>query len=422
MSSISNLPVLVLISTPSLGSVERPTERDIDRRALLEISPDREELFMGKKSINEIRQSLKLRTGPTAGHWLYQTKQRANVNFRDATARTSTLIHRVNNDENTPVDVPNNVRRILSTVSLNRSPMPTPMTRIENGIPVGREATGVTVWGSFILSTRDKLISPRPLGPTHILVVHTAPLSLSKAGKSTLPRPSRGDATKPSFPNVDIPINDLLFLLNVPNLVTVDGHCPLPRRLHKELPRALLRVPHLETIHEVVVYLHTMNQAELFRALVPEWMRDLMHPLPVAAPPAPKDTMSIFSPKKQRSAASLFGILSPSKPSSSASSTYSFDTLASGMSGHSGELLPVLERTSDSIARDIVDSLPFFSDEDPKNDELVSALSTLNALKANLEFFGYFGKAVWDELEASLAVLRRSLVRRAAVITPEEET
>ncbi|KAJ7130402.1 hypothetical protein C8R44DRAFT_731927 [Mycena epipterygia] len=404
MSSIANLPILVLASSPS-----RPLEREIDRRALLEISPDREELFMGKKSIDEIRQALKLRTGPPAGHWLYQTKQRANVNFRDATARTSTLIRRVS-DENDPGSA---VRRVLSTSSLNRSPMP--MTRIENGMPVGRETSGVTVWGSFILSTRKKLISPRPLGPTHILVVHAAPLSVSKSGKTTLPRA----ATKPSFPNVDIPINDLLFLLNVPNLVTVDGHCPLPRRLHKELPRALLRVPHLETIHELIVYFHTMNQAELFRKLVPEWMRDLMHPLPAAAP-APKDAASIiFSPKKQRGPASLFSLLAPSKLSSSASSTHSLDTLESGMSGHSSEA-PAVERTSDSIARDIVDSLPFFSDEDPKNDELVSTLSTLNALRDNLECLGYFGKSVWDELEASLAILTRSLVHRAAVIDQEE--
>ncbi|KAJ7439470.1 hypothetical protein FB451DRAFT_1192100 [Mycena latifolia] len=424
MSSISNLPVLVLASTPTLASPgERLTEREIDRRALLEISPDREELFMGRRSIDEIRQALKLRTGPPAGHWLYQTKQRANVNFRDATARTSTLIHRVNNDENVPEDTSNIIRRVLSTASLNRVPRPTPMTRIENSMPVGREGSGVTVWGSFVLSTRNKLISPRPLGPTHILVVHTAPLSVSKSGKTTLPRPSKGDATKPSFPNVDIPINDLLFLLNVPNLVTVDGHCPLPRRLHKELPRALLRVPHLETIHELIVFLHTMNQAELFRKLVPEWMRDLMHPLPVAAPATQKekDTAFIFSPKKPRTAASIFGMLAPAKLASSASSIYSVDTLASGMSGHSNELPAVKERTTDSTALDIVDSLPFFSDEDPQDDELVSTLATLNALKDNLEFLGYFGKAVWDELEATLAILTRALVRRASVITLVEE-
>jgi hypothetical protein len=66
MSSIANLPILTFISTPSLASsTERPTEREIDRNALVAISPDRDELLMSKKSIDEIRQSLKLRTGPT---------------------------------------------------------------------------------------------------------------------------------------------------------------------------------------------------------------------------------------------------------------------------------------------------------------------------------------------------------------------
>ncbi|KAF7343325.1 hypothetical protein MVEN_01764800 [Mycena venus] len=414
MSSIANLPILSLVSAPSLaGSSERPVEREIDRNVLVAISPDREELFMSKKSIDEIRQLLKLRTGPTERHWLYQTKRRENVDFRDATARTSTLIHREKKDENHFADMSTVVRRVLSTASLNRAPMP--MTRIDNSIPFGREGSGVTVWGSFVLSTPNKLISPRPLGPTHILVIHTEPLSVTKSGKSSLPRQTRGDATKPPFPNMDIVINDILFVLGAPNLVTADGHCSLPFRMHKELPRTLLRVPYIETFHELIVFLHTLNQAELFRALIPQWMWDTMYPLPIPGTPA-KDAASIFSPKKSRGPASLLGLLAPSRLASSASSVYSVDTVSSGMSGHSiGDVPAVLERTADTIARDIVDSLPFFSDEEPANDELVSTIATLNALKANLEFLGYFGKSVWDELETSLHILTRALVHRASV-------
>ncbi|KAJ7241669.1 hypothetical protein B0H12DRAFT_39473 [Mycena haematopus] len=409
MSTIANLPILSLVSSPSLaGSGERPVEREIDRNALVAISPDRQELFMSKKSIDEIRQLLKLRTGPTDRHWLYQTKRRANVDFRDATARTSTLIHR---GENKPGDVSNAMRRVLSTASLNRTPMPL----AEDRFPLGREASGVTVWGSFVLSTQNKLISPRPLGPTHILVVHTEPLSVSKTGKSSLPRRTRGDATKASFPNQDIAINDLLFMLGVPNLVTVSGHCSLPHRLHRELPRVLLRVPFLETFSEIVVFLHTMNQAELFRKIIPEWMRDHMHPLPIPVIP-PKDTASILSPKKSRGPASLLSLFAPSKLASAASSTISVNTMSSGMSGQSNDVPAALDLTVDTIARDIVDSLPFFSDEDPKDDELVSTIATLNALKANLEFLGYFGKSVWDELEMSIHILTRALSHRAEVI------
>ncbi|KAJ7621579.1 hypothetical protein DFH06DRAFT_1482350 [Mycena polygramma] len=409
MSSIANLPILTLVSGPSLAaSAERPTEREIDRNALVAISPDREGLFLSNKSIDELRQFLKLRTGPLEKSWLFQAKRRANVDFRDATARTSTLIHRVQSpikitDENSPADASKAVRRVFSTASLDRISMP---LRIQNGVPGGGDGSGPDIWGSFFVSTMKKLVSPRPLAPTHILVAHTEPLAVSKSGKSSLPRRPHDDGSKPSFPNMDIPINDLLFQLGVPNLTAASG---LPPRLHQQLSRVLLLVPHLETFHEIIVFLHTYNQAEMFRKLIPEWIRDLMHPLPVVAP---KDTASIFSPKKPRGPASLFSRLAPSKIAGSGASVYSVDTVSSGMSGHSYE---PLERTPDIIARDIVDSLPFFSDEDPGRDELVATIATLNALKANLEFLGYFGKAVWDELEMSLNILTRALVHRAAV-------
>jgi hypothetical protein len=432
MSSIAHLPILTLFSTPTLSSLsERPVEREIDRRALVAISPDREELLMSKKSIDELRQFFKLRTGSSmryvlqldtvlrmltvfggsGRHWLHQTKERTNVDFRDATARTSTLIHRVNKDENNGGNLSNAVRRVLSTASLNRTPMP--LSRIQTGFPLGREVDGVTVWGSLFLSTESKMISPRPLGPTHILVVHAKPLSLSKSGKSSLPHRTRGDVTKPTFPNIDVAINDMIFVLGVPNAVFPDGHCSLPLRLHKELPRVLLHVPSLVGFVDIIVYIHTMNQAELFRKAIPEWMRDLMHPLPLPAPAA-KDTASIFSPKRSRGPASLLGLLAPSKLVSSGSSTYSVDTVSSGMSGQSSDVVP--ERTADTVARDIVDSMPFFSDENPGNDELVSTIATLNAMKTNLEFLGHFGKSVWDELEMSLHILTRAIVHRAAVI------
>lgn len=68
MSSIANLPILALISSPSFASAtERPTEREVDRNALAAISPDRDELLLSKKPVEELRQVLKLRTGPTEG-------------------------------------------------------------------------------------------------------------------------------------------------------------------------------------------------------------------------------------------------------------------------------------------------------------------------------------------------------------------
>jgi hypothetical protein len=62
MSSIASLPILVLVPSPS------QTEREIDRRVLLDIAADRESLIASGKSIEEMRQILKLRTGPIAGY------------------------------------------------------------------------------------------------------------------------------------------------------------------------------------------------------------------------------------------------------------------------------------------------------------------------------------------------------------------
>ncbi|KAJ7291465.1 hypothetical protein C8J57DRAFT_216751 [Mycena rebaudengoi] len=416
MSSIASLPILVLVPSPS------QTEREIDRRVLLDIAADREGLIMSGKSIEEIRQILKLRTGPIAGHWLHHVKHRSDVNLRDATARTSMLIRRVNN-ENKGEESGGVVRRVLSVSSLSQ----TPMASIQNRMVVGQDDGGLSVWGTFVLSTPNKLISPRPLGPTHILVVHTDPVAVSRSGKTTLPRRRpNADGGKAPFANIDIAINDLLFTLNVPNLVSLDGRSALPKRLHKELPRALIRVPHMETFHELVVYLHTKNQAELFRSVVPEWMRDLMHPLPAPEPtvtPRPSHLEPgtvVFSPKKQRSHRTLFGMLSSS--TSSASSMYSVDSsLSSGSASIYESSSTAPERTLDSIAQEIIETLPTMVDPDVPSDPLMAVTAQLNALKTNLEFLGYFGQSVWDELEACREILIRAVVWKSKMAVEEEE-
>ncbi|KAK7042542.1 hypothetical protein R3P38DRAFT_2891100 [Favolaschia claudopus] len=423
MPSILNLPVLTLGFVPStLPSGERPAERDIDRNALVAISPDREELFMNRDMpIDGIRQSLKLRIGP--GHWVHQTKRRANEEFRDATARTSALLIRQKaQDENKPPVPRLQLQRMHSSVSLNRDPRP--RTHSETGLARPTAGTGGNAWESFVFVTTPlQVISPRPLDPTHILVVHSEPLVVTKSGKNILPR-SGLDGVKPSFPNMDIVINDVLFALGAPNLVAVNGKQSLPRRLHKELPRVLLHVPSLETFPEVIVYLHSYNQADLFRKLIPEWMRDLMHPLPLPATLLKEAPFVAPTPHKARGPASILGRLAAAsrsnlKLASSASSTYSVDTVSSGISRLSIDSTATYEHNADTIARDIVDSLPFFSSKEPLDDELVGTVSTLNALKANLEFLGYYGKAVWDELEMSLTILTRALIHRASVAEAE---
>ncbi|KIJ91482.1 hypothetical protein K443DRAFT_686026 [Laccaria amethystina LaAM-08-1] len=69
---------------------------------------------------------------------------------------------------------------------------------------------------------------------------------------------------------IELRINDLIFILNAPNLA--HSKAPdtplLPRRLQMELPRVLMYLPHLDTFPELVIYLHTKNQAELFRKII----------------------------------------------------------------------------------------------------------------------------------------------------------
>lgn len=65
----SNLQQLFLLA--SLGNCDQPydypPERDIGRDILLDVAPDREALLMGNKSIEEIRQTLKLRIASPYG-------------------------------------------------------------------------------------------------------------------------------------------------------------------------------------------------------------------------------------------------------------------------------------------------------------------------------------------------------------------
>ncbi len=117
---------------------------------------------------------------------------------------------------------------------------------------------------SLRLSTEDKLISPRPLGATHILVIVDA---------SEVPEiVSRKRTAAPAL-SVQMPINDLLFKLSAPNLLKEPK---LPRRLNQELPRVGIRVPHIETFCILISYVHTRDQTEMMRAALPQWIRDIM--------------------------------------------------------------------------------------------------------------------------------------------------
>ena len=297
------------------------------------------------------------------------------------------------------------------------------MSSIENRLITSADGKiSIDIWGAPTLSTPDKLISPRPLGPTHILVAYaTAPSAIVSPsnGKNTLPR--RRPSTNMTYPQtIELPINDLLFTLNVPNLSSP----VLPRRLQRELPRVLMQVPHLETFPELVVYLHTKNQAELFRRVIPEWVRDLMHPLPAQLGAGAVGSVGSLTPettgqaKKKRSHRQLFSML---VLGSSAST--SLESLSSGLSTSSLNPCPVdPERTIDTIAKEIaeasycISSMPLAaSPENVDLDPLVHTAVLLDALRDNLEYVGFLGRGVWNELDISREILIKAMCWKARI-------
>ncbi|KAF8953064.1 hypothetical protein BDZ97DRAFT_635703 [Flammula alnicola] len=420
----SKLPVLSLLQ--SLEGFDQPhsctPERDINREALVDVAPDREELLLSNKPIEEIRQALKLRVNSAYGHWLYRTQKRRDVKLRDATTRLSVFgrVGSENMDTSTQEsrnDTVTNrrssaqvVRRVLSASSVYSA------SRQESG------QGDHDIWGGPRLSTQQKLISPRPLGPTHILVVYamqpSKPIILPRDNMATV---RRRPAASTYSEVLELPINDLLFILNVPNLMSdsAEGRLIpiLPRRLHKEMPKVLMHVPHLDTFPELVVYLHTKNQAALFRALVPEWMRDIMHPFP-----QPRQAAVALNPVGTVGSSASFTTFDSSKVKklfklvAGSTSSSSLDTLGSSASS-STIAAPEMVRSISTIAVEIAEAA---EDLDSEDDVLLRIATLLDALRDNLNHIGYFGKDLWTELNATRDIMLRAISHQARV-APETD-
>ncbi|KAL0062285.1 hypothetical protein AAF712_010854 [Marasmius tenuissimus] len=410
MSSIGDLPFLSFAAnSKSFDAEDYPhlhlMERGIDRRTLLDVAPDREELIMSNRSIEEYRDALKLRGTPDQLQWLYMTTHRQDVQkLRNTPDRTSAFI-----------------------------------TKDENGagslqIAVQSTRTHNISWGVANLSTRDVLISPRPLGPTHICVLvkdnnHGGTIDIGGGGSGTTakqrakPRPQRLLHTQ----TIDQPINDLLFTLNAPNLLPADADSgvstlsSLPRRLHKELPRVGIRVPHLDTFPALVVYLHTKNQAELFRRIIPEFIRDIMHPLfaPRAIKGGSLDVQATLTALGSTSLDERESIRSSSTGLGATGAALSrwiilpFRRTGNSVVSDSGtparlsdsSKTPVAPAQVDIFAKEIVRAAVALGEDEV----LIKTASSLNALRDNLLFVGYLEHALWEELELSRQVLLRAI-------------
>lgn len=297
------------------------------------------------------------------------------------------------NPEPVPEPVPINTRdrRSMSVTQLNH--LSYEVSRKLSLQPEPTFETPTELHASYIynLSTTDQLISPRPLGPTHMLIAFsTEPLS-------------------GVYPKIlECPINDLLFVANCPNLLPdLASGKKLPHRLPRDLPRVLLRVKDLETFGPLVVYLHTKNQAALFRALVPEWIRDVVHPLPMLFKSA---TAAATSPVL------LSSLSSSSRSINGASSSRGRTARRLRRNGSPDSDLTIVTslptqtaaRTVESVATDLnnIEGLVPYA---ARRDDLSTTYGRLSKLKGNLDLLGYYGREVWIELDGMREVLGKAL-------------
>jgi len=172
-------------------------------------------------------------------------------------------------------------------------------------------------------------------------------------------------------------------------------------------------VPHLDTFPELVIYLHTKNQAELFRKIIPEWIRDLIHPLPLVPLPAPQAHSQpgpvIPSPvggvpTESGGMIKFLGLLV-----TGSSSTISVHTTGSSSISTPP---PEPDRTVKTISEGIAQVSSTFSlteEEDP----LFQTAARLDALRDNLCHIGYFNHTLWNELDVCRDIVLRSISWKA---------
>ncbi|KAJ3515850.1 hypothetical protein NLJ89_g1496 [Agrocybe chaxingu] len=361
-------------------------------------------------------------------HWLFCSQRKWEIKLKDATARRSAfgqtmLDTRANDHERNRASRPRSVlRRSVSASSIAAS--------VTNSTPLrGRSHNHVNleIWGSLRLSTKEKLVSPRPLDATHILVIH--PAQSTRQGMVGHQGTIRRVGRNPTFSEVvELPINDLLFILNVPNLFPPrrENFAPiLPHRLHKEMPRVLMEVPHLDTFPELMVYLHTKNQAALFRNFIPEWMRDIMHPLPPVpvngiGPSTSCGSSGSNSPTSEgRRVRKLLGRLVGRTSSSSTLSLNSPGSSVMSLLSTTEEPPSRSERSLTSIAVEIAEAAWDFDEGEPGSLDRVAGL--LDALRDNLNHVGYFAKGLWDELDICREIVRKAISHQMSALGEDEQ-
>jgi hypothetical protein len=220
---------------------------------------------------------------------LYNTKRRFNVKLTESelTARRSEVVRssiistrstlRSNESQTSSNSEQRSLRRPLSIASISTISSVSSLPLTAAAIEISLLESARAGFSPF-LSSDELVISPRSLDPTHLLMIYTnnkppRPSASSKSASSKKKK-AKNNVVR-VFPGVlEMPINSLLFALSTPNLANPEV---FPHRRPSEsdkLPRVLLQVKHIRTFHELVVFMHNGNQAELFRNIIPSWIHD----------------------------------------------------------------------------------------------------------------------------------------------------
>ncbi|TFY72808.1 hypothetical protein EVG20_g198 [Dentipellis fragilis] len=344
MPSIIAAPIPTLYCCPHLLAEKgqhRLPEHPVSRPVLIEVAPDREDTINSIENLDDFRDTLKIYASDPA-HWLNQVREKTDARIRGQTMRMAPM------KSNTPAK---HLRRSHSASSL---------------LSMSRRLADLTqnnswVWDRKPIISTERVISPRPLEPTHLLVIYdTTPLS--------------GIYSR----YVECPINALVFAAYCPNLQLNEHGRTFPHRLPQELPRVRMEVPHLGAFVPLLAYLHTKNQAALFRALVPEWLRDILHPVVMA------------------------GIADPR-----AAPDYGHRTRKLSIRISSCVSVPLLElpqRTLVSVAQETRDA-EARAPQPLGGSDVAETFRRLVGLKTDLEFIGYHPRDLWYELELMLRIL-----------------
>ncbi|KAK0194694.1 hypothetical protein F5146DRAFT_1037142 [Armillaria mellea] len=370
-----------------LASEDLPLERPINRTRLADTAPDREDTLKSHATtIEQLRQSLRLRSMAPHTRWLYQfisCDGAGAVNDSEPVVRTSTWLEASSpkkGEDNTEGGVKSNSRP--ATSGSESSAQVTIAWPTAERAPVEDANNDVLkAWAQKPNTSTSLLISPRPLGPTHILVVF--PLQDLPAAGSQISVPAQA---------LELPINDLLFVLNAPNLASSPK---LPSRLHQELPRVGIRVPDVETFRHLVIYLHTRNLGQLMRDIIPDWIRDLVYPLTAL----PAFAMAMSDSKEKRKCR-IRGILND----------VGLTCCNKGVDFDLQEKQYYPKNFADTVAQELAEA-----SRENHHSDLIKYTATLDALRANLGLIGYYEQSLWSELDLYYDILIRAISLEAKI-------